>query len=147
MKSLRTRAPLTLGISILAVLGLAACGAQADPGTGSSADTSDAPAEVQPLVAGVIPVTDIGPVYMAQQNGVFEENGFDLTLQPAGSSTEIIQAMQSGQVQIGYGGSTGTFQTDENGGGLVHNSPPGANPEPPHDCQHRLVVHGRHPPN
>ena len=75
MKSLRTRAPLTLGISILAVLGLAACGAQTDPGTDSSAGTSDAPMEVQSLVAGVIPVTDIGPVYMAQQNGVFEEAG------------------------------------------------------------------------
>ena len=85
MKSLRTRTPLTLGISVLAVLGLAACGAQTDAGGGSSAGTSDAPAEIQPLVAGVIPVTDIGPVYMAQQNGVFEEAGFDLTLQPAGS--------------------------------------------------------------
>ena len=43
MKSLRTRAPLTLGISVLAVLGLAACGAQTDPGAGAGTDTSDAP--------------------------------------------------------------------------------------------------------
>ncbi|WP_157811265.1 ABC transporter substrate-binding protein [Microbacterium lacus] len=140
MKSLRTRAPLTLGISVLAVLGLAACGAQTDAGTDSSADTSDAPMEVQPLVAGVIPVTDIGPVYMAQQNGVFEENGFDLTLQPAGSSTEIIQAMQSGQVQIGYGGSTGVFQAVENGVDLVIIAAASATPDDPENGINDLLV-------
>lgn len=138
MKSLRTRAPFALGVSVLAVLGLAACGAQA--GTDPSADASDAPMEIQPLVAGVIPVTDIGPVYMAQQNGVFEENGFDLTLQPAGSSTEIIQAMQSGQVQIGYGGSTGVFQAVENGVDLVIIAAASATPDDPENGINDLLV-------
>lgn len=133
MKSLRTRASLTLGISALAVVGLAACGAPADSGT-------DAPEEIQTLVAGVIPVTDIGPVYMAQQNGVFEEAGFELTLQPAGSSTEIIQAMQSGQVQIGYGGSTGVFQAVANGVDLVIIAAASATPDDPENGINDLLV-------
>jgi NitT/TauT family transport system substrate-binding protein len=140
MKSLRTRASLTLGISVLAVLGLAACGAQTDAATGVDTDASDAPAEIETLVAGVIPVTDIGPVYMAQQNGVFEEAGLDLTLQPAGSSTEIIQAMQSGQVQIGYGGSTGVFQAVENGVDLVIIAAASATPDDPENGINDLLV-------
>lgn len=142
MKSLRTRAPLSVGISVLAVLGLAACGAQTEAGQGTDTDTDtgDATAEVQPLVAGVIPVTDIGPVYMAEQNGVFDEAGFDLTLQPAGSSTEIIQAMQSGQVQIGYGGSTGVFQAVENGVDLVIIAAASATPDDPENGINDLLV-------
>jgi NitT/TauT family transport system substrate-binding protein len=123
-----------MGIGALAVLGLAACGAPAETGG------TDAPQEIQPLVAGVIPVTDIGPVYMAQQNGVFEEAGFELTLQPAGSSTEIIQAMQSGQVQIGYGGSTGVFQAVENGVDLVIIAAASATPDDPENGINDLLV-------
>lgn len=133
MKSLRNRASLLMGVGALAVLGLAACGAPADT-------ASDTPQEIQPLVAGVIPVTDIGPVYMAQQNGVFDEAGFELTLQPAGSSTEIIQAMQSGQVQIGYGGSTGVFQAVENGVDLVIIAAASATPDDPENGINDLLV-------
>ena len=67
-----------IAAAVIVGLGLTACGGGGTDTAGGDAggDTQ----EIQPLVAGVIPVTDIGPVYMAQQNGLFEENGFDLTL-------------------------------------------------------------------
>ena len=134
MKSLRTRASLLVGISAIVALTATACSAPADNGG------SEEPAEVQALTAGVIPVTDIGPLYMAIQTGLAEESGFDVTLQPAGSSTEIIQAMQSGQVQIGYGGSTGVFQAVENGVDLVIIAAASATPDDPENGINDLLV-------
>lgn len=138
MKALRTRASFLIGIGAVLTLGLTACGGGGTDTAGG--DAGGETQEIQPLVAGVIPVTDIGPVYMAQQNGLFEENGFDLTLQPAGSSTEIIQAMQSGQVQIGYGGSTGVFQAVENGVDLVIIAAASATPDDPENGINDLLV-------
>jgi len=133
MKSLRTRASLLVGVSAIVALTATACSAPADTG-------SEEPAEVQALTAGVIPVTDIGPLYMAIETGAAEENGFEVTLQPAGSSTEIIQAMQSGQVQIGYGGSTGVFQAVENGVDLVIIAAASATPDDPENGINDLLV-------
>jgi NitT/TauT family transport system substrate-binding protein len=130
--------PLLGAIGLLAAVALTACSSAA-PASDNSAG-GEASGEIQPLVAGVIPVTDIGPVYMAQQNGVFEENGLDLTLQPAGSSTEIIQAMQSGQVQIGYGCTTGVFQAVENGIDLVIIAAASATPDDPENGINDLLV-------
>jgi NitT/TauT family transport system substrate-binding protein len=128
--------PLAGAAGILLVLGLAACSSDSPAPAGAEA-SAEGPRD---LVAGVIPVTDIGPVYMAQQNGLFEEHGFELTLQPAGSSTEIIQAMQSGQVQIGYGGTTGVFQAIEGGVDLVIIAAASATPDNPENGINDLLV-------
>lgn len=132
--------PILGTIGAVLALGLVACGGQ--PSGTTETETGGAPeaSEPQAVVAGVIPVTDIGPVYMAQQNGVFEENGFDLTLQKAGSSTEIIQAMQSGQVQIGYGGTTGVFQAVEGGIDLVMIAAASSTPEDPENGINDLLI-------
>ncbi|WP_448003708.1 ABC transporter substrate-binding protein [Agromyces bauzanensis] len=129
--------PILGAVGAVLALGLVACGGQP-----AGEDASGAPeaSEPQALVAGVIPVTDIGPVYMAQQNGVFEDAGLDLTLQKAGSSTEIIQAMQSGQVQIGYGGTTGVFQAVEGGVDLVIIAAASSTPEDPDNGINDLLV-------
>ncbi|MGO2110784.1 MAG: ABC transporter substrate-binding protein [Pseudoclavibacter sp.] len=122
-----TRALAASAAGLLA-LGLVAC---SDAGGGDGA---------QDLTLGVIPVTDIGPVFMAQRDGAFDEAGFTVTLQQAGSSTEIIQAMQSGQVQIGYGGSTGAFQAVENGVDLVVIAAASATPDDPEQGINDLLV-------
>lgn len=125
-----------LGLAAVAALavGLAACGSG---GGGAEEGGGEAGGD---LTMGVIPVTDIGPVYMAQQNGVFEENGLDLTLQQTSSSPEIIQAMQSGQVQVGYGGTTSVFQAIENGIDLVAIAAASATPDDPANGINDLLV-------
>jgi len=133
------RAVRATALGAAALVTLAACSSGSTPGGGTDGDGGGAGA-TEALVAGVIPVTDIGPVYMAQQNGLFEEQGLDLELQSAGSSTEIIQAMQSGQVQIGYGGSTGVFQAVENGVDLVIIAAASATPDDPENGINDLLV-------
>jgi len=130
---------ITRGLKIAAVAalaaGLAACGSGGGAAEGEG--TGDAGGD---LTMGVIPVTDIGPVYMAQQNGVFDDSGLSLTLQPASSSPEIIQAMQSGQVQVGYGGTTSVFQAIENGIDLVAIAAASATPDDPANGINDLLV-------
>jgi NitT/TauT family transport system substrate-binding protein len=133
--------PILGAVGAVLAVGLVACGGQPSGSTGQTESGGGSEAsEPQSLVAGVIPVTDIGPVYMAQQNGLFEESGFELTLQKAGSSTEIIQAMQSGQVQIGYGGTTGVFQAVEGGVDLVIIAAASSTPEDPDQGINDLLV-------
>ncbi|HEX6365546.1 MAG TPA: hypothetical protein VF000_05325, partial [Agromyces sp.] len=56
-------------VAALLAVGLVACGGQPSAEPDNATDDAAGSSEPQALVAGVIPVTDIGPVYMAQQNG------------------------------------------------------------------------------
>lgn len=122
------------------VLAAAAAGALATVIAACGSSSGDEATGPRDLVLGVIPVTDIGPVYMAQQNGLFDDHGFGMELQQAGSSTEIIQAMQSGQVQIGYGGTTGVFQAVEGGVDLVIIAAASATPDDPANGINDILV-------
>jgi NitT/TauT family transport system substrate-binding protein len=82
-----------LAMLILATLVLAGCGGE-DP----------SPTAVQPLVKtkslkiAVIPVIDILPLHVADQEGFFEQVGVDVELVPVKSAQERDTLMQTGQV-------------------------------------------------
>lgn len=105
-----------VGLAALMAAGLVACS-----GGGSTEPTGDASggSEIQEVTAGVIPVTDAGPIVMGLADGIWEDNGLDLTLETANASPNIISAVMSGDYQIGYGGVTAVFQAVENGIDLV----------------------------
>lgn len=65
-----------IGVAVLMVVALAGCG------SGSSAEGE----ETTKLTVGVTPVGDFAPIYYAQQNGIFEKNGLDVTIDPKGAS-------------------------------------------------------------
>lgn len=136
MKSKNVLRVVAAGAAGLLAFGLVACSSGGNTG-GDEGGGADGP---QDLTLGVLPVTDIGPVYMAQQNGAFDEAGLNVELQSAGSSTEIIQAMQSGQVQVGYGGTTGVFQAVENGVDLVVIAAASATPDDPEQGINDILV-------
>mgnify|MGYP001250027660 FL=1 len=51
-----------------------------------------------PLRVAVLPVLDVLPLYVAQQQGYFTEAGVQVELVPVGSAPERDQLMQSGQI-------------------------------------------------
>jgi len=112
--------PALVGVAALMATALVACssGGNGDAGTEPSGDASTG-TEIQAVTAGVIPVTDAGPIVMGQAAGIWEDNGLDLTIETANSSPNIISAVMSGDYQIGYGGVTAVFQAVENGIDLV----------------------------
>ncbi len=52
----------------------------------------------QPIRVALLPVLDSLPLYVAQQQGYFEDAGLKVELVPVGSAPERDQLMQSGQV-------------------------------------------------
>lgn len=69
---------------IIVFLGLAGCGGQAK--------------EPQTLKVAVLPVLDVLPLYVAEAEGYFEQNGVKVELVPVGSAPERDQLMQAGQI-------------------------------------------------
>ena len=57
-----------------------------------------APEETKPLKFAVLPVLDSLPLYVAQANGYFKDEGLTVELIPVGSAPERDQLMQSGQI-------------------------------------------------
>lgn len=116
--------------------GLVACG--------GSDDDAAAPAAVEggtrAVTAGVIPVTDAGPIVMGQKAGVWEDDGLDLTVKTANSSPNIISAVMSGDYQIGYGGVTSVFQAVENGIDLTLIAPASATADDPANGINDILV-------
>lgn len=77
---------LTLGVLALAAVGLlvlAGCG-------GLRQDTK--------LKIGLLPILDVLPIYVADQEGYFKEQGIQVELVPFGSALERDTALQSGQI-------------------------------------------------
>ncbi|MGY1740296.1 MULTISPECIES: ABC transporter substrate-binding protein [unclassified Blastococcus] len=102
MKS--SRAVLALVAS--AALALSACGGDDDPsssssGSGGSGGGNGEP-EVTELTVGALPISDYAAVYWAQENGFFEEEGLDITIEPVPSGAQSAQMVATGDLDIGY---------------------------------------------
>lgn len=59
---------------------------------------AEGPAQPATLRIGVLPILDALPMYVAQQQGYFAENGLQVEFVPAASAAERDQLMQAGQI-------------------------------------------------
>ncbi|MFN2183707.1 MAG: ABC transporter substrate-binding protein [Anaerolineae bacterium] len=82
-----------LAILILAAFVLVGCG-----GEDRSSTATQPPIETKSLKIAVIPVIDILPLHVADQEGFFEQLGVDVELVPVKSAQERDTLMQTGQV-------------------------------------------------
>ena len=82
-----------LGVLILSTLLLAGCGVE-----GTTATVEGSASQPQTLKMAVIPVMDILPFHVAEQNGYFEQVGVDVELVPVKSAQERDTLMQTAQV-------------------------------------------------
>ncbi|TDD78936.1 transporter substrate-binding domain-containing protein [Actinomadura darangshiensis] len=89
---IRHRAALAAAASLLLLT--SACGG----GDGSDA-SGDGPASVK---VSVIPIVDVAPIYLGDQQGFFAEQGLKLELQTAQGGAAIVPAVVSGQVDFGF---------------------------------------------
>lgn len=133
--STRRRRAATVASLAVGVVVLAACGSDADGAAGSAGEDG-----IRPVTAGVIPVTDSGPIALGLEQGIFEEHGLDLTIEKASASPNITSAVMSGDYQIGYGGITSVFQAVEQGIDLVVIAAASATAEDPANGINDLLV-------
>lgn len=81
-------------------------------------DDAAAPAETVDLTVGVIPILDVAPIYLGVQEGFFEEEGINLTLELAQGGAAIVPGVVSGQFQFGFSNSISLLLAANNNLGL-----------------------------
>jgi len=90
-----------LAVALAAALGLlTACG-----GGGGGA----APDEPVTLRVGVIPIADVAPLYLGMKMGFFDQEKLTIEPQQFAGGAEILPAVQSGDLQIGFSNTTSTL--------------------------------------
>jgi NitT/TauT family transport system substrate-binding protein len=82
-------------LAAASVLLLAACGG----GNGSSNAPDKGPATVK---VSVIPIVDVAPIYLGNQQGFFAEQKLKLQFETAQGGAAIVPAVVSGQVDFGF---------------------------------------------
>src|SRR5512139_2542214 len=70
----------------------------ATPSGSSSAAATLPPTGAGTLRIGVLPITDVVPFYIAQEQGYFKKNGLNVELVPASSAAERDQMMITQQI-------------------------------------------------
>lgn len=85
-----------------ALLGLTACGSGSLTSDEGSASASGGAEGLIPIEVGVIPIVDVAPIYLGVQEGLFEDEGLDVTLTLAQGGAAIVPAVTAGQMDFGF---------------------------------------------
>jgi NitT/TauT family transport system substrate-binding protein len=91
-----------LGFSAVLLLSAAACGGDDDDN--GNGDSSPQPEQPGPdtVAVGVIPIVDVAPLFLGQEEGFFEARDIVLETEFAAGGADIIPGVQSGQFQFGF---------------------------------------------
>jgi NitT/TauT family transport system substrate-binding protein len=104
--STSTRTVALSAAAVVTALTLAACGPQ-DAGSENQAEQSDG--ELTPVTIGTQPIVDSAPLYLGKDQGFFEEEGIDLTIESAAGGAAVIPSVVSGDFQFGRGNMLSTM--------------------------------------
>lgn len=108
-------------LAAAATLALAACSGA--PATADGDEPADG--ELTQIQVGIIPSPDSAVLYLGQDQGFFEDHGFELTFNAAQGLAAIVPPVVSGQWQLGFSNVVSIMQAVENGQPLVMLNPSG----------------------
>ena len=83
---------------VIALFTLAACSPAATPSAAPTTQAPEVPAQPVKLRIATLPILDTLPMYVAQQEGLFEKHGVTAEFVPAASAAERDQIFAAGQV-------------------------------------------------
>ncbi|GAA3749918.1 ABC transporter substrate-binding protein [Salinactinospora qingdaonensis] len=86
--------------SALALLATSACGGSSD--SGDSGGDGQAEGELTEVTVGLIPIVDVAPVYLGQEQGYFEDHGLKLNIENASGGAAIVPGVVSGNFEFGF---------------------------------------------
>ncbi len=95
----------TASAAVLAgALLLTGCGSGSPSSTGGGTQPAapSADGSLDQVNLGLIPITDVAPVYLGIQEGYFEDEGIQLSVQLAQGGAAIVPAVMTGEYQFGY---------------------------------------------
>ncbi|WP_271395317.1 ABC transporter substrate-binding protein [Neomicrococcus lactis] len=91
-----------ISLSAVSAMALAACGQGSPSAPGSSANSASGGANLTKITLGVLPITDVAPIYLGQKQGIFAKHGLELDIQIAQGGAAILPAVTTGEYVIGY---------------------------------------------
>ncbi|GAA2228293.1 hypothetical protein GCM10010413_25540 [Promicromonospora sukumoe] len=96
---------------------LAACGGPSAPGSGpgSGGGGGGDDGGLTPVTVGVIPIVDVAPIYLGVQEGFFEDQGLDVTLELAQGGAAVVPAVVAGEYQFGFSNVTSLLVASSQG--------------------------------
>ncbi len=93
-----------LGAALAVGLALTACsGGSPEPNNGgaTSTETTDAPpAELRKVTVGILPIVPSVALQVGIEEGIFEEHGFDVSLESGQGGAALLPAVMSGQMEF-----------------------------------------------
>lgn len=93
----------TIALSAAGALALSACGqGSASASSSGASSSSSSGGTLTKITIGVLPITDVAPIYLGQKQGFFEKHGLELDIQIAESGAAILPAVTTGDYVIGY---------------------------------------------
>ena len=103
-----TRTTTLAALLTAVVLSLTACGQGSVSGDGGGAspaagETTASQGKLTAVSVGVLPIAPSVGVYYGVEKGIFEEHGFDVTLETNNSGAAMLPAVSNGQVDFGVG--------------------------------------------
>ncbi len=91
----RRTKPSILILSLAIVLSLVGCGGDDESSGGGGGETAT-------VKVGVLPISNVAPLYLGIQKGFFREEGIEVEPSPAQSGNEIATALVSGDLQFAF---------------------------------------------
>jgi len=89
------------GMTVLALVGAGAgCGSSSDD------DAATTGGAVDQVKVGIIPIVDVAPIYLGQQQGFFKSRKIELTMESGQGGAAIVPGVVSGQFQFGFSNMT-----------------------------------------
>lgn len=90
--------------ALTGLLALTGCGSGSPSAPENAPNTDGAAPEagLDQVSVGLIPITDVAPIYLGMQEGYFEDEGIQLSVQLAQGGAAIVPAVMTGEYQFGY---------------------------------------------
>lgn len=81
-----------------------ACGQRAEPPAQSSvaASVDSANTAVRKIRVGILPIVEVGPLYVGIEKGFFTDEGLEIELVRMAGGSDILPLVASGQLQVGF---------------------------------------------
>jgi NitT/TauT family transport system substrate-binding protein len=90
---------------------LTACGGSDEDSSGSDSSSGGTTA----VSVGVIPIVDVAPIHLGQEQGLFADRGIELELVPGSGGAAAVPGIIAGDFQVAFGNVTSVLPASSEG--------------------------------